>query len=113
MTAEVKSTQSEGNSTVAEHAKAYRKLRGLPEPAEKELTDLPANWLRYGNVLLSLFWQLNEGRQVGMGFSPLAWPDIKDWADLMGLKLRPVELNLIKAMDIALVVAKIKETQRG
>lgn len=67
---------------------------------------LPNRWIQYGEVLMSLFWNLNEGRQ-GNGWAdcPLSWLDIKAWADLLHLNLRGVELHLLKAMDVSYINA--------
>ncbi len=45
------------------------------------------------------FWELDSGRQSGMGHSPLSWRDIKDWAELTGVKPTSWEVSVIKAMD--------------
>ena len=113
MLKEVKQSSQQGNATAKEHAKAYRKLKGIPEPEDNdELTDLPGTWLRYGEVILSLFWVINEGRQGGFGINPLTWSDLETWSQLMNLKLRPLEVNLLKVMDMAFLTG-YRETQNG
>ncbi len=49
------------------------------------------------------FWEINEGRQVGMGFNPLSFSEIDAWARLIGFVLTPDEVRWIKYMDMALV----------
>ncbi len=47
------------------------------------------------------FWELDSGRQVGMGHSPLSWGDIKAWMELTQTPLSPWEVGLFKQMDQA------------
>lgn len=51
------------------------------------------------------FWELDSGRQTGMGISLLSYSEIEAWSRLRGVRLDPFELRAIKAMDVARVSA--------
>jgi hypothetical protein len=102
---EVKRGKTQGNATVSEHAKAFRKLKGLPEPENDiQFTELPLSYEALGEYLLSTYWQLSEGRTSnGFGPNPLTWVDLKAWSELANLHLRPADVYLLRAMDTALL----------
>lgn len=47
------------------------------------------------------FLDLSRGRQTGMGLCPIAWEAIRAWADLRGITLTRLDLDLIRAFDAA------------
>lgn len=59
--------------------------------------------------LVNWFWELDSGRTYGFalpgqkaGFAmvnPLAYSDIKAWADMSQIRIQPWELRAIKSMD--------------
>jgi hypothetical protein len=52
-----------------------------------------------GQHLWSWFWDLNSGRQSGMGINPLSWSDIKAWEELTRNRLSPWQARVIRSMD--------------
>lgn len=48
------------------------------------------------------FLELSATRQTGMGFSPISYTEIRNWADLTGRAPLPYEVRLIRRIDIAL-----------
>lgn len=50
-----------------------------------------------------VFWEINQGRQTGMGFCPLPYAEIEAWARLTSHSLTLDEVRLIKVMDMGLV----------
>lgn len=50
------------------------------------------------------FCELNSGRQSnGMGVNVLSWGEIKAWCELLGNKLTPFDIQVIKQIDIEYV----------
>ena len=61
-------------------------------------------------AMLSNIWEwfieLNDGRSYGMdGAHPLTFTVIKDWSELMGVRLEPREIRVIKKLDNLLLKA--------
>lgn len=47
------------------------------------------------------FWELDQGRRVGMSPEAIGYADIAAWARLSGEEPRPWEVRLLMTMDVA------------
>lgn len=53
-----------------------------------------------GQQVWDWFWELDKGRQVGMGVNAISWADIEAWQHVTGARPEPWELNAIYKMGI-------------
>ena len=74
-----------------------RQQTGVEAPELSRLPPLPFEleylWKRYVD--------LDKKRQVGMAVNALTWSDIRAYCELMGVKMRPWEIETIVAIDDA------------
>ena len=79
-----------------EHLLAAQRMLGqqMPELVSPHIPD----WALY---LWDWFRELSQGRQGGLGPSPLSWSDILAWAKLTGRRLSPWETHTLRAIDAA------------
>ena len=83
-------------STLRSHLVQAWKATGR-KPAQLEVGIPPQAQRVFG-----WFCELNQGRTSnGFGANPLSFVEISAWCSLRGVTLRPLELRLIKAIDMA------------
>lgn len=81
----------------------------MPELELLEPPDIPLA-VEY---LWDLFWQLDGGRSLGFGLSPLSYSDIGWYGLLMEVEFEPWEVKTIKRMDAARLKATESKTDGG
>lgn len=88
--------------TKLEHVEAVTGRR----PAELDGPEIPDGC----EHLLGWFHDLNTGRgSNGFGLNPLTFAEISAWSSLTGTVIRPAEVRLLKAMDLAYLKANAPE----
>lgn len=86
---------SDGHS-LREHLQSVQQQTGQspPELQGPELYPACAHWFTW-------WYELAEGRQSGLGTSPLAWADIAAWSTLTGRQLDPYDIEALRTIDRA------------
>lgn len=78
----------------------------------EESIDTPVN--TFESWLLARFWELDTGRRHSqVGPEPLAFTDIVAYVELFDVDLDPVEVEIIKAIDVAWLEAWFAEQRKN
>jgi hypothetical protein len=86
--------------TIGDAFALYEKKTRRRHPEDKPACGLPIE-IEY---LWAWYWEIAEGRpQNGNGLLPIPAMEIKAWADLAGVTLKPWEMRALRALDRLLI----------
>lgn len=87
--------------TARAHFEQLAKSSGIRHP---RLDVKPLPW--QASYVWGWFQELNQARTSnGMGLNPITFSEIQAWSAVRGVKLRPHEVRLIKALDMTYLKA--------
>ena len=83
--------------------KSAHNRRGSQEQVKKTLGRKPAGWIEekpipaYAQRLWAIFWDIDSGRTNS---EPIGYTEIQSYCNLMRIYLSPLDVKVVKAMDV-------------